>query len=75
MTADGYLVDFFLGVCEQGREVAQGITVQHHLGLFICAGHNVPHCTQCCSLKKAKRQPYETLSLSVFTIQNNCTFS
>lgn len=47
-----YLVYFFLGVCKQGREVTQGITVQHHLCLFVCASHNVPHCTQRCSLKE-----------------------
>lgn len=63
MTVGVYLVDFFLGVCEQGREVAQGVTVQHHLCLFVCASHNVPHCTQCCSLEKQKGSLMKTFSL------------
>lgn len=36
-----YLVDFLLRVCEERREVAEGVEVEHHLGLFIRARHNV----------------------------------
>lgn len=45
-----YLVDFLLRVCEEGREVAESITVEHHLSLFICASHNVPNSPQSSSL-------------------------
>lgn len=47
-----YLVDFLLGVCEQGREVAEGVTVEHHLGLFVCTSHYVAHCSQSSGLDR-----------------------
>ena len=49
-TRDCYLVDFLLRVCEEGGEVAEGVTVEHHLRLFICASHYVPHGPQGSSL-------------------------
>jgi len=49
--ARGYLVDLLLGVCEQGGEVSQGVTVEHHLGLLVRARHNVPHGPQGCRLE------------------------
>ena len=45
-----YLVDFLLWVSEEGREVAEGVAVEYHLGLFICASHYVPNSPQGCSL-------------------------
>lgn len=45
-----HLVDFLLWMSEEGREVAQGVTVEHHLGLFICASHYVPNSPQGSSL-------------------------
>ena len=38
-----HLVDLLLGVRQQGGEVAQGVTVQDHLGLLVCSRHDVPH--------------------------------
>lgn len=45
-----YLVNFLLGVSEEGREVAQGVTVKNHLGLFISTSHYVPNSSQGSSL-------------------------
>lgn len=45
-----YLVDFLLRVCEERREVAEGVEVEHHLGLFIRACHNVADGPQSCGL-------------------------
>lgn len=45
-----HLVDFLLWVSEQGGEVAEGVTVEHHLGLFVCPGHYVPNSPQGSSL-------------------------
>ena len=45
-----YLVDLLLGVCEQRWEVAEGVTVQDHLGLLVRPGHDVPHSSQSGSL-------------------------
>lgn len=45
-----YLVDFLLWVCEEGGEVAESFTVEHHLGLFICSSYYVPNSPQGSSL-------------------------
>lgn len=45
-----YLVDFLLWVCEQCREVAQSITVEHHLCLFICTSYYIPNSPEGSSL-------------------------
>lgn len=45
-----YLVDLLFRMCEQCREVAESIAVEHHLGLFICAGDYVPNSPQSGSL-------------------------
>lgn len=45
-----YLVDFLFWVCEECREVAESVTVEHNLGLFISAGHYVPNSPQSSSL-------------------------
>lgn len=33
-------------MCEKRREVAEGVEVEHHLGLFIRARHDVSHSPQ-----------------------------
>lgn len=45
-----YLVDFLLWVCEECREVAQSITIEHHLCLFICTSYYIPNSPQGSSL-------------------------
>lgn len=45
-----HLVDFLFWVCEERREVAQGVEVEHHLGLFVRARHNVANGPQSSSL-------------------------
>lgn len=55
-----YLVDFLLRVCEECREVAESVTVEHHLGLFICASDYVPNSPQGSGLD-AERQCVELL--------------
>ncbi len=49
-----YLVDLLFGVCEESWEVTQSVTVEHHLSLFIRAGHNIPHRSQSCRLHSLK---------------------
>lgn len=51
-----YLVDFLLWVGEERREMAEGVTVEHHLGLFVCAGHNVPNSPQGSSLHVERKR-------------------
>lgn len=51
-----YLVDFLLRVREECREVAEGVEVEHHLGLFVCARHNVADSPQSSSLNEAPGQ-------------------
>ena len=53
-----YLVDFLFRVCEECREVAESITVEHHLGLFICASHYVPNSSQGSSLEVETDEMY-----------------
>lgn len=45
-----YLVDFLFRMCEQCREVAESIAVEHHLGLFIGASDYVSNSPQSSSL-------------------------
>lgn len=49
------LVDFLLWMSEEGREVAEGVTVEHHLGLFISASHYVPNSPQGSSLEVERK--------------------
>lgn len=50
-----YLVDFLLCVCEKCCEVAESITVEHHLGLFIRASHYVPNSPEGSGLDARKK--------------------
>jgi len=59
-----YLVDFLLRVGEERWEVAEGVTVEHYLRLFICAGHDIPNGPQGSSLNE------EGKCKTVLTIKN-----
>lgn len=47
-----YLVNFLLRVREQRGEVVEGVEVEHHLGLFIRARHDVADGPQSGSLNE-----------------------
>lgn len=47
-----HLVYLLFGVCEQVGKVREDITVEHHLGLLIRPGYNVPHRSQRCGLSR-----------------------